>query len=204
MVGMIADANTPSTVQRGLDDHTFLFVCVVMINQHTVIFTASKNIRKARVIDRTVDVGLMTGQCLNTCLGLIVPHFSSLFFRNGGKRYKIITTCDNIRFIISRIVVNTVDSLFMTKQGIIALAAANRPNLLFDIKTEIYLNRTVQTNRCKASTVLRIELYTHDVIGVAFETLLSKMIQLCRTRTISKSFSQSHILISISSPQVRI
>lgn len=42
------------------------------------IFTTGENVRKARVIDDTIDIGFMTIQCLNTGLRLIIPHFDSL------------------------------------------------------------------------------------------------------------------------------
>lgn len=61
----------------------------------------------------------------------------------------------------------------MTNERIIALTGIDGPDLNHMNSQTAYFDRTVQTNRGKTGTVLWIELYTHDVVGMTFESLYS-------------------------------
>ena len=61
----------------------------------------------------------------------------------------------------------------MTNERIIALTGIDGPDLNHMNSQTAYFDRTVQTNRGKTGTVLWIELYTHDVVGMTFKSLYS-------------------------------
>lgn len=59
----------------------------------------------------------------------------------------------------------------MTNERIIALTGIDGPDLYHMNYQTAYFDRTIQTDRCETGTVLWIELYTHYVIAMTFESL---------------------------------
>ena len=81
------------------------------------------------MVNDAVDIGLVACQGLNACLGLVIPHLDRLEITAKRKQYKIITSGNDVRLVVSRIEIHAVNSLSMACHGVVAVAVIDRPEL---------------------------------------------------------------------------
>mmetsp|Transcript_28668 Transcript_28668/g.47449 ORF Transcript_28668/g.47449 Transcript_28668/m.47449 type:complete len:203 (+) Transcript_28668:1098-1706(+) len=93
----------------------------------------------------------MSVQGVNDGFGLIIPNLDS----------PIIGTGQNVRFITGRIIVNAIDTTFMSLEGVMRSVRAEAPDL----------DGSIQRCRSKGVAVLGVKLDLHDVMGVSFKHL---------------------------------
>lgn len=131
MIGVCADADAPHTVQCRLKDLTLLLVGVVVVYDHLVIFAAGENVRETRMEDNAIDIGFVPCECLNASLCLVIPHLHCLQHQSFRiLEYEIVTSCDDVGFVTTRIVVDTVHTLLMSHERVVALTVTDGPDLL--------------------------------------------------------------------------
>ena len=100
-----------------------------MVDDHTVVLAGGEQIGKAWMEVDGRNVVLVTGESLNASLGLVVPYTDCLGVRDERKDYQVITSCDEIGFVSSGIVVQTINTFLMAGETVVATTLSERPNL---------------------------------------------------------------------------
>lgn len=96
------------------------------------------------MVDNTVNISLVACQGLNACLGLVIPHLDCLKIINKKLKYKIITSCNDVGLVVSRIEINAVNTLAMACHGVVAMTVIDRPELHVIVeKNTVYFDRTI-------------------------------------------------------------
>ena len=184
MVVVATQPDAPCTVQRRLQNHALATIRSAVEDDDLVVLSTAQQIGETRMKLHGGQVVFVSRERLDARLGLVVPDLHRLELRMMAERYAVVATSGQIGLIASWIEVQTVHALRMALHRVVGMGVADRPHLDQEGKEKRgNSDGTIERHGCEVVGVFGIELYSHDVVGMSFETLHSEIMRI-PTRTI--------------------